>query len=408
MAATRLQTRPVARTVLRTATAQIVTFASTLSLDGPGIDALVDRELAEDPALERDLPDPPWGHALRSSGAFDPDALPTRCDQRAELAMEVAACLPSRDRHLAAALVDELDDRGFLASEPADIARRAGVELARLRGALDVLHTVAPVGVGTTGPVACVVAHLRVAPVASSLRCLAERILTDTLALAAAGDVERIAVELAADVHDVDAALDAIRGHARPVPAWDGEVDTPIAAPPDLIVIDADGLRAEAVERRRHRLRVASSYLAPGAPEGQVARAETFIARLEERWRTMERVGGHVVRWQSGFVRDRREALRDLTRSAVAADLGVHPSTVSRAVTNRTVALPDGRVLPLSALFANAELLRRELARLLALEQRPTSDASLARELRMRGYVVARRTVAKYRTQLEAAPLSAG
>jgi RNA polymerase sigma-54 factor len=408
MTATRLQARLAERTVLRTATAQIVTFASTLSLDSSGVDALVERELAENPALERELSDPSWGHWSQPSAGFDPDAFPIRRDHRAELAVDVAACLPSRDRHLATVLVDELDDRGFLTSEPADVAQRAGVELARLRGALDVLRTVAPVGVGTAGPVACVVAYLRLAPVASPLRCLAEKILAEKLALAATGEVERIAVELSADVDDVTAALGAIRRHAQPAPAWDGEAVPPIAPPPDLIVIDAERLRVEAFERRRHRLRVASSYLAVGASGGQVARAEAFITRLDERWRTMERVGGHVIQWQTGFVRDRREALRDLTRSAVAADLGVHPSTVSRAVANRTVALPDGRILPLSALFASAELVRRELARLLTLEGRPTSDASLARELRMRGYVVARRTVAKYRAQLEAPPLGPG
>ena len=96
----------------------------------------------------------------------------------------------------------------------------------------------------------------------------------------------------------------------------------------------------------------------------------------------------------------------------VAATLGMHESTVSRAVANKYIDLPRG-IVPLKAFFSSAvgaetdtvtsaEQVRRAVSDLIAAEDEhaPLSDAQIADRLSARGMTVARRTVMKYRTQL--------
>jgi RNA polymerase sigma-54 factor len=86
-----------------------------------------------------------------------------------------------------------------------------------------------------------------------------------------------------------------------------------------------------------------------------------------------------------------------LTRAQLSRELGVHESTISRAVANKTVQLPNRRIVPMSAFFDRSMNVRSVLKEMIADEARPLSDAELADMLADRGFQVARRTVAKYR-----------
>jgi RNA polymerase sigma-54 factor len=97
-------------------------------------------------------------------------------------------------------------------------------------------------------------------------------------------------------------------------------------------------------------------------------------------------------------------ALRPLTHAEIAAEVGVHPSTVSRAVMHRYLRLPSGRVVPLASLFCRDAGAPAALATVIEREAQPHSDAELARELARLGHRVARRTVAKYRAGLGIPP----
>jgi RNA polymerase sigma-54 factor len=107
---------------------------------------------------------------------------------------------------------------------------------------------------------------------------------------------------------------------------------------------------------------------------------------------------------QSAFVRDGVAALRPLTRADVARELGIHESTVGRAVSGRYVELPRGRIVPFSHFFRASRSAEETLARIVVEEARPRSDNELAELLAARGFSVARRTVAKYRSRLGILP----
>ena len=75
----------------------------------------------------------------------------------------------------------------------------------------------------------------------------------------------------------------------------------------------------------------------------------------------------------------------------------VHESTISRAVANKAVQMPNGRIIPLSNFFDRSLNVRTVMREIIAQESYPLSDSELAGMLAERGHTVARRTVAKYR-----------
>ena len=93
-----------------------------------------------------------------------------------------------------------------------------------------------------------------------------------------------------------------------------------------------------------------------------------------------------------------------MTRTEIAAEIGVHESTVSRAASDKVVLLPGGEPMDYSQFFVASRSVRDVLRELIETEARPLSDGELAALLATRGYPIARRTVAKYRERLQILP----
>jgi RNA polymerase sigma-54 factor len=145
------------------------------------------------------------------------------------------------------------------------------------------------------------------------------------------------------------------------------------------------------VESATTRLRVR-----PGGPGATAARA--FLTLLRDRRDTLRRVTEYAVQRQREFLAG--GSLRPLTRAEVAADLGLHESTVSRAVADKHALLPDDRLSPLAAFFGVSGGADEQLRRLLRSAPGSLSDQRLADLMRDAGYPMARRTVAKHRARL--------
>jgi RNA polymerase sigma-54 factor len=125
--------------------------------------------------------------------------------------------------------------------------------------------------------------------------------------------------------------------------------------------------------------------------------ARDLIRQLDSRATVLRRVATAAVAHQVEFLQRGPAAHRDLTRADVATTVALHPSTVSRAVAGKALRIPDGRVLELTALFGRAVPVKSRIAEL---ARRRLSDEGLRAALAAEGHVLARRTVAKYRTEL--------
>jgi RNA polymerase sigma-54 factor len=315
-------------------------------------------------------------------------------------------------------VVWSLDERGFLDAEPREIAARLRVDIGAVLGVVELVRQNGPPGVAARSLSECLLLQLdRIdggdEGTIALARAIAERHLDDL----AASRFRAIAQAEGTTAKNVVAAAELIRTRLRPYASLDEpeHAGDPPPALPDIVVRETeDRLAVELIEERRLGLTVSPAYAAVDASaldtsvrtqvESQVAAAQSFELRLRRRWQTMRLIAEETIARQRDYVLHGPSRLKPLTRGEIAAAIGVHESTVSRAVAGRYVLLPSRQVVPFSRFFDAAQAPCAALAQIVADETTPQSDADLAEELAQLGFAVARRTVAKYRALLGIPP----
>ncbi len=189
----------------------------------------------------------------------------------------------------------------------------------------------------------------------------------------------------------------------------------------DVVIRRTDtGFEAEVIEERRFRFALHPTYQALASnghakamSEGErqhvrqyTSRAKFFIDCVRQRWETLQRIAEALIELQSDFLDKGVRYLKPLTRGELAAHVGLHESTVSRATANKYVLLPAGRTIPFDDFFDGSLATKDTLRELIDTEdpRRPFSDEDLSALLGERGMGVARRTVAKYREAMRILP----
>jgi RNA polymerase sigma-54 factor len=308
------------------------------------------------------------------------------------------------------------------------VAVAAGRPLAEVERILRAVQAAAPPGVAARDARECLLlqlAHLR--QQGADPPDAVCRIVADHLGDLAAHRYSAIAKRLGVDKATVEAARAFIRAQLSPYPL---PVQEPLRrqqpsrtlyAAPDAIVVERDGeLAVEMVEPRAAGLRVSPLYAqlaSEAARSGRtfsdeerghlrqcLSQARLFIAKIQQRRETLRRLTECLVELQGDFVREGVHALRPLTRAMVAAHLGVHESTISRAAAGKHLMLPNRQVIPYSVFFKASLSVKEAIRALVVGEAAALTDKELAERLRADGYRVARRTIAKYRAELRILP----
>jgi RNA polymerase sigma-54 factor len=319
---------------------------------------------------------------------------------------------------LAAWVAGNLDPDGYLRESLAELAPLAGCEPGELEEALAVVQSLEPTGVGARTLRECLLlqlyAHVDPDPVAVEL-------VDHHLAALAMRRYDDLAHTLRQPVDRILRALATIRRlEPRPGRPFD-DVPAPAVRPEVAIEKGADGYRvilrdedAPQVDVRQH------SRAEAAAPAGEtrgylascIRTAGWLMSALDRRRHTIRGVVESILRWQPDFLTHGPGSLRPLSFSRVAADLGLHESTVSRAVAHRYVDTPHG-VFPLRFFFTSGlpgdptgiVSARTACHRIRALVDAedpacPMPDRRIAQALAASGIRIARRTVVKYRELL--------
>jgi RNA polymerase sigma-54 factor len=428
-------------------TPALLNLAHLLTMPSLELQQAVQQELSENPALEEVEAQE---HSCARCGGPVVDGLCLRCarDSAGEepqlgladdandpllfvaaprsmtesLLSDLYASLPIEDHPIAMGLVGSLDDSGFLRDEPADLADVLQVEEERVLAVLRRLRELGPPGIATRDARECMLAQID-ALESQGVSCpYARVIVADHMEDLGARRTRQIARALKASLEDVEAARLFIRKHLWPYPLQ-AATDAP-ASPqrtryrtPDIAIHRRDDkFVVEVLHSPRRIVRLNPIYQdlarhAANLDEGErahvqeyVARARVFMANLRQREVTMQRIGESIVTHQEGYLLHGVRHLVPLTRSEIAAELGVHESTVSRATSDKTALLPNHTLLPMSEFFVVARGVQDVLRELITSEKTPLSDEELARLLGERGYPIARRTVAKYRDLMKIPP----
>jgi RNA polymerase sigma-54 factor len=427
-----------------TVTTQMVLASALLRLSGEEAEQAIKAELAENPALE--LLEP--GLSVKRAGrepARGPDdsfrgqdggfhkSAGNRWDEDGEdplervvsaaspldqLLAQARLIAPSGDIDLVTHLIHALDRHGFLSKEETELAAELGVSRERVLEGIAWLQTLDPPGIGARNLRECFLlqcSHLA----ALGVDCSAARaILDDAWDCLARQRWECVAKRAGMTHAQVDDAIHFIAANLYPYPLSlvpDPPERTRTLSRPDLVVrrdADSSHYRAEVVTPETYRLRISDTFRASAADRSDVSpltpaenewilqareRARRFIDAVEQRIVTLNRVATYVVTYQHGFFEHGPAFLQPLTRAAVATALGLHESTVSRAVNGKVLQMPDGRLIEFSDLFDRSLAAKEVIRVLIRSSGRNWSDREIAAELQKQSLCVARRTVAKYR-----------
>ncbi|MBN8291995.1 hypothetical protein JI664_08480 [Rhodobacter sp. NTK016B] len=315
-------------------------------------------------------------------------------------------------RAMALYLITELDADGFLEVDLDELAAELDLSADPLVRALEVLQSCEPVGIGARSVSESLALQL-------AAKGMARTDAQATVALLS--DFARLnwpAIQSALGIGLAEArARAALLRTLSPRPLANGETARAAPLVADLHVSRDDSGRIAVVPAHtaRHSVGLDETLVHKAEAEGfapeLLARARAMLAAIDQRGLTLARIGEWLLEKQAGFFERGLDALAPATRLDLAADLGLHPSTISRALAGKAIDV-DGRLWPLSTFFSaalpgkdgllSARAVQRRVAEMIAAEpeSRPLSDERVAGLLRAQGVDIARRTVAKYRQGL--------
>ncbi len=317
-------------------------------------------------------------------------------------------------------LIGNLDANGYLQGEPREHARHLGIPLATVHELLALIQTFDPPGVGACSLEECLLLQLRQF---SPHPPAAEKIISGFLPEIAQGKYRLVARKLGISLEELHEALALIRRlNPKPGACFGDGTDVSYIVP-DIIVEKIDGQYVVSSPERLPRLVVNPFYrgILRQSGDEKVRRfikrnlegALWFIKSIEHRKKVIHDVAVEIVRVQEPFLEKGLHYLKPLTLKAVAAAVGVHESTVSRATANKYMQTPRG-LYPLKFFFPGSvggeagklyasSGIKQRLRELIETEDaaNPLSDHQLAARLREEGIKISRRTVAKYREELQ-------
>jgi RNA polymerase sigma-54 factor len=321
------------------------------------------------------------------------------------------------DRAIGQALVEAVDEAGYLTQEPAEIAGRLGLDPQRVARVLKRLQEFDPPGVFARNLTECLALQLADR---GRLDPPMERLLA-RLDLLAEGKREALRRHCAVEGPQLDAMISELR-RLDPRPGLAFEAGAVQVVTPDLTIErNAAGgwevdLNGESLPRLalNERYPESGDIAARAYLKAQRSAARWLLRALDRRADTLRRVAEIIVQRQAGFLEGGVGALKPLSRREIARTLDLHESTVSRAISGKHTATPRG-VLALSVFFGGALGEAAEVAPAAArarlkeiVEQeplgRPLSDQEIAARLGQGGIALSRRTVAKYREMLKIPP----
>jgi len=339
--------------------------------------------------------------------------------------------LPVRDRQVVAALIDALNDDGYLTSSLEEIAELFPAELAidldELRIALNYLQSFEPAGVGARDCAECLKLQLKGLPEATPWRSEALKIVDGHLALLANRDFTKLKRLLHTDDAGVRGVRDLVRS-LNPRPGASFARTEANYVVPDVVVRKVRGQWVASLnEAAMPKLRLNRIYAdiltrnrdaSNQQLAAQLQEAKWLIRNVQQRFETILRVAQAIVDRQRRFFEHGEVAMRPMVLREIADMLDLHESTISRVTTQKYMLTPRG-TYELKYFFgshvatdtggaASATAIRALIKQLIGAEdsRTPLTDSRIAEVLGEQGILVARRTIAKYREALQIPPVN--
>ena len=329
--------------------------------------------------------------------------------------------LKGEDLKIGRFLVEAIDDNGYLSMSAEEAARALGTDTDKVEEVLDVIQTFEPAGVGARNLKECLIIQLAAKGLLDET---VEYIIMNHLEDLGENKLSRVAKVLGLPVTQIQMVCDLIRS-LEPKPGRCFSSGNSVKyITPDVTVEKIDGsYQVITNEYSVPRLMVSPYYsnLARAAVDDaelnkylneKYNAALWLIKSIEQRKNTIFNVVDAVIRHQKDFLDNGNQHLHTLTLKQVADDLGIHESTVSRAINGKYMQTPRG-VFEIKYFFSSgvtgsdgegvsSNSIKSMIKEIIDSEdpKSPYSDQDMVAMLSDRGIEISRRTVAKYREGL--------
>jgi len=322
------------------------------------------------------------------------------------------------DLVIATQIIEQIEETGYFQASLLDIAQRLGVPLQQVEQVLALIHTFDPSGVGARNLAECLALQAKDADRydPAMARLIAN---LDYLAKGNLGALRRIC---GVDDEDLTDMIRELRAYdPKPGCRFQSSERVDAIVPDVFVARRGTGWAVELNSATLPRLLINRAYyqeLSSGPQDKQskawlnesLQSANWLLKALDQRARTIIKVASEIVTQQQGFFRNGVAHLKPLTLRAVAEQIGMHESTVSRVTSNKYLACERG-LFELKYFFTSAiqsadggdavsaEAVKSRIKALIGAEDpnKILSDDQLVDVLKAEGFDIARRTVAKYR-----------
>ncbi len=332
------------------------------------------------------------------------------------------AILDDETRDAAETIIGNLDEDGYLTATLDEMAGQGAYTRVTMDAALKAVQGLDPAGVGARDLRECMLLQIESA---NGKGGVAWQIVSSHMRLLETRQFKELAKVLGRPQDHIDIAVAMIR-HLNPRPGVRFSGPGARTVEPDVYFIrEGDDFLIQMNEDELPQLRLNAQYRRmlekdQGATKEvrdyvreRYSSAIQLMKNIEQRKHTILRVCEAIRRRQHDFLQHGIDALRPMMIKDVAEEVGVHPSTVSRAVANKYAHTPHG-VYELRYFFSEAVqgpsggetpllLLKRRVKKMIEEEdpKRPLTDDTITARLQSEGIDVTRRTVAKYREDMK-------
>ena len=354
---------------------------------------------------------------------FDSIAQPKSLQEHL-LSQVALAGLSEIDRPVADLLIGSINDDGYLTTSIEEISQATGFDVSRLRELLEVIQEFDPIGVGARDLKECLLLQLQRLGKEDSL---VASIVRDHLDELGARKYANVAKALKISVEEVQQAAHFI-GTLEPKPGRMFTAEAPAYVLPEvvvqkvgdeyLIILNRDQIPHLFISKHYRQLmddanttEEVKTYV-----RDKIRAGALLIKSIHQRQQTIYRIAYEIVSVQRDFLDHGISHLKPLTMVEIASLLGIHETTVSRALANKYMQTPRG-TFEMKYFFtpgyknANGvevsnKTIKDTIAHIVADEDttNPLSDQAMVAMLKEKGITVARRTIAKYRDELRILP----
>jgi RNA polymerase sigma-54 factor len=332
--------------------------------------------------------------------------------------------LTDDQRQTAELIVGNIDDHGYLKATLEELSASANLPLGKISEVLKIIQSFDPPGVGARDLRECLLLQLERAGKQDSLEF---RIVNDFMDALGKRRIPEIARGTGQTVDEVQLALARIaRLDPRPGRAFSPELDQYVT--PEVFVLKSgDDFTVTTNDEHIPHLRISNVYkdiMAQNANSAEVKnyirekiRAGKFLIKsLHQRQQTITNIAREIVKRQREFMEKGVAHLKPMTMAQVAGIVGVHETTVSRAVSGKYMQTPQG-IFEMKFFFTaglhsttGADVSNKSVKDMIADifknedTGKPLSDQEVVKMVCEKGITIARRTVAKYRDELGILP----